>query len=68
MSMLKILWEKYLTWKRGEKRVAPRECRGRVFEEKGAKKKAQVKIKARVIRKNGSVEIINLKGIDHGRC
>ena len=69
MTMLKNLWNSYRAWKRGEKRVAPSECRGRVFKEKGGRHKAQVKIKARVIRKDGTTETINLKkGIYHGCC
>ncbi len=53
MNIGQYLWEGFKSWRRKETRVAPRDQRGRVYSHK-----TKVKVTAKVIRKNGDVEII----------
>ena len=58
LNIFSILWSDFKAWKKGERRIAPRNQRGRVYEP--TPHKSNVKITAKVIRKNGEIEIYNL--------
>lgn len=68
--MIKTLWQDFKAWRRGEKRIAPRNVRGRVYERKNgdnapagrhqSKAAGVAVLKARVIRLDGTTEEIEV--------
>lgn len=71
-------WQDFKAWRRGERRVAPAGCRGRIYERHGeiaggsagahrVKHKTTFRVSARVIRADGSPdEHYDLTGGDNG--
>ena len=69
MNFFRALWEDFKAFRRGERRVAPRQIRGRVYAKKGAAPSSgAVKTSARpsasltmkITRADGSVETIKV--------
>ena len=69
MGFWQSLWEDFKAWRRGERRVAPREQTGRVYERNdepssgGAHKasaRATAVCRAKITRADGTVEYVTL--------
>ena len=76
MKWLRWLWEDFKAYRRGERRIAPRGARGRIYERKaGPQKRAgwheakggvkKIEVRARVLRASGEVEDLGV--ISSGR-
>ena len=60
-NIVSTLWSDFKAWKKGLRRIAPRGQRGRAYEPREpTPHKSNVKVTAKVTRKNGEIEIYNL--------